>query len=73
MKSTDYKAIYHWHKDSGSYGYYIHAQQEKALKQGQPTDVLFEHFEKPGTWCRLGDLKPDHPFLVNHPELKEQS
>lgn len=63
----DYKLIEAYHQETGSTDpTYWQNVQKRAAAQGQPLDVVFEHYEKPGEWVRLDTLKPDIQRRVNH-------
>ncbi len=67
MKLTthDYVAIQLWGSQTGSFAYYIEAQQEKAALAQAPVDALYE---RDGKWTCVSDLKADHPFRASYAE-----
>lgn len=62
-KPHEYRAIYHWHKSSGSFDYYIKALQRRAAEEGAPIDAIYyQEHERPG-WRCMSDLSEGHAFI----------
>lgn len=64
IKAADYKAIYYWHKFSGSLDGYIQAVQRLAEEDKAPADALFYRGANPRQWVCVSDLAENHDFRV---------
>lgn len=75
-KPEDYKAVYLWHRNTGSYPYYIEQQQEKAFAAKAPVDAIYHRYgtENIGAnWRTVSDLHEGHEFREQYNTyLKEQ-
>ena len=58
-KPCEYIATAKWHRNTGSYQYYITAMQERAAATNAPIDALFCRGDK---WVCVSDLAPNHHF-----------
>lgn len=69
-RPDEYLAIAAWHRESGATDdVYIDNVQRRAASQGQPVDVVYEHYDRPGEWTRVSDLASSHAFRMKHPEF----
>ncbi len=60
---AEYLAIRLWHKQTGSFEYYVTKQQERAAIDGAPLDAIFKRdWEGQSGWVAVSDLSHSHPF-----------
>lgn len=55
---NEYRAIRIWGENTGSYPYYIKAQQEKAAEENAPLNALYKDHN--GKWQTVDDLPEIH-------------
>jgi len=65
-KPEDYSIMGFWYSSSGSYPYFIKAQQIKACEANAPLNAIYQSYS--GEWKTTDDLAKDHWF---HHELLE--
>lgn len=69
-RPEEYEVLRKWHLDTGTTDpEYIVRLQRRAASSGQPLDVTFEHYERPGEWARASALHKHHAFRVHNPQF----